>query len=77
MIPTMPGTIHSVTAVPNAISVLRSLTENLPISRRSSATYSSMPSSRLISGLLSSRSTTASTTNISAQMGQRGARSTG
>ena len=67
--PTRPGTIHRVTAVANAMSVLRSLTERPPILARSAATYSATPSSFLTSGLLSSSSTTARATNIARQMG--------
>ncbi len=69
-IPTMPGTIHSVTVMANAISVLRSATEKSPIFARSASTYSSTPLSLRISGLLSRNITTASATNISAQIGK-------
>ena len=70
MIPTMPGAIHSVTAVVNATSVFFSLRDILPSLRRSSATYSSMPARRLTSGLFSSSSTAARTMNIRMQMGR-------
>ena len=73
MIATMPGAIHSVTATPNAISVFFSLRESAPILLRSSATYSLTPSRRLISGLLSSRRTTHSTTNMARQIGSAAA----
>ena len=67
--PTMPGVIHSVTVTAKAKSVLRSASESGPSSRRSRSTYSSMPFRLRISGLLSSRRTTARATNISAHTG--------
>ena len=65
----MPGRIQKKTVTPKAISVFRSAVEKPPSSARSRATYSLTPSIRLISGLLSSSSTRASATNISAQIG--------
>ena len=71
-IATMPGVIHSVTVTPKAISVLRSADAERrrawPAPRRRTPRRRS---SCLISGLLSSSRTTASTTNITAQIGQR------
>ena len=50
----IPGKIQSVTVTPNATKVFRSARESLPSRARSAVTYSSTPSIRRISGLLSS-----------------------
>ncbi len=68
MIATMPGAIHNVTATPNAISVFF-LRDMRPSLLRSSATYSSTPSSFLTSGRLSVSRITHSAADIARQIG--------